>query len=77
MQKLLLFVDKVSTFAGKLFSWSIVGLTGLISWEVFSRYVLDNPHAWVLAAQIMLYGAMFMMAAGYLGRSGSDMGTRR
>lgn len=65
MQKLLLFVDKVSTFAGKLFSWAIVGLTGLISWEVFSRYVLDHPHAWVLDAQIMLYGAMFMMAGAY------------
>lgn len=75
MQKLLLFVDKVSTFAGKLFSWSIVGLTGLISWEVFSRYVLDNPHAWVLDAQIMLYGAMFMMAGAYtLSQSGHVRG---
>jgi TRAP-type mannitol/chloroaromatic compound transport system permease small subunit len=75
MQKLLLFVDKVSTFAGKLFSWSIVGLTFLISWEVFSRYVLNHPHAWVLDAQIMLYGAMFMMAGAYtLSQSGHVRG---
>ena len=46
MQKLLLFVDQVSTFVGQAFSWLIVVLTLLISWEVFSRYVLDNPHAW-------------------------------
>lgn len=65
MQKLLFFVDRVSTFAGKFFAWSIVGLTFLISWEVFSRYVLNEPHAWVLDAQIMLYGAMFMMAGAY------------
>jgi TRAP-type mannitol/chloroaromatic compound transport system permease small subunit len=65
MQKLLFFVDRVSTFAGKFFAWSIVGLTFLISWEVFSRYVLNDPHAWVLDAQIMLYGAMFMMAGAY------------
>jgi hypothetical protein len=32
MQKLLLFVDKVSAFAGRFFSWSIIGLTFLISW---------------------------------------------
>jgi TRAP-type mannitol/chloroaromatic compound transport system permease small subunit len=40
-------------------------LTLLISWEVFSRYVLNEPHAWVLDAQIMLYGAMFMTAGAY------------
>ena len=65
MQKLLLFVDRASTFAGHFFSWSIVGLTALISWEVFSRYVLNTPHAWALDAQIMLYGVMFMMAGAY------------
>lgn len=65
MQKLLLFVDKLSTFAGRFFSWSIIGLTFLISWEVFSRYVLNTPHAWVLDVQIMLYGILFMMAGAY------------
>ncbi len=40
-------------------------LTLLISWEVFSRYVLNKPHAWVLDAQIMLYGVLFMMAGAY------------
>lgn len=65
MQKLLLFVDRVSTVAGKFFAWSIVGLTFLISWEVFSRYVLNTPHPWVLDVQIMLYGILFMMAGAY------------
>src|SRR5512145_771630 len=65
MQKTLLFVDKVSTWVGHAFSWLIVGLTLLISWEVFSRYVLDAPHAWAFDAMIMLYGTMFMMAGAY------------
>ena len=65
MQKLLLFVDKMSTFVGQAFSWLIVGLTLLISWEVFSRYALDNPHAWAFDAMIMLYGTLFMMAGAY------------
>jgi len=43
----------------------VVALTLLISWEVFSRYVLNNPHAWVLDAQIMLYGLLFMTAGAY------------
>jgi len=65
MQKLLLFVDKASTLAGHITSWAILALTLLISWEVFSRYVLNVPHAWVLDAQIMLYGLLFMMAGAY------------
>jgi TRAP-type mannitol/chloroaromatic compound transport system permease small subunit len=65
MQKLLLFVDKVSTFVGHAFSWLIIGLTLLISWEVFSRYALDNPHAWAFDAMIMMYGTLFMMAGAY------------
>jgi TRAP-type mannitol/chloroaromatic compound transport system permease small subunit len=32
---------------------------------VFSRYVLNKPHGWVLDAQIMLYGTLFMMAGAY------------
>ena len=65
MQKLLLFVDKVSTWIGHAFSWFIVALTLLISWEVFSRYALDHPHAWAFDAMIMLYGTLFMMAGAY------------
>ncbi len=65
MQALLLAVDRLSTWLGQLFAWAIVLLTGLISWEVFSRYVLNKPHAWVLDAQIMLYGTLFMMAGAY------------
>jgi TRAP-type mannitol/chloroaromatic compound transport system permease small subunit len=65
MQKVLLFVDKVSTWVGHAFSWLIIGLTLLITWEVFSRYALGNPHAWSFDAMIMLYGSMFMMAGAY------------
>lgn len=65
MQKLLLFIDKLSTFVGQSFSWLIVALTLLISWEVFSRYALDNPHAWAFDVMIMLYGTLFMMAGAY------------
>ncbi len=65
MQKLLLFVDKISTWVGHAFSFLIVGLTLLISWEVFSRYALDSPHAWAFDAMIMLYGTLFMMAGAY------------
>ncbi|MGY4830916.1 TRAP transporter small permease subunit [Sphaerotilaceae bacterium SBD11-9] len=75
MQKLLLAVDRFSTWVGKAFAWAAVALTLLISWEVFSRYVLNRPHGWVLDAQIMLYGTMFMTAGAYtLAKSGHVRG---
>jgi TRAP-type mannitol/chloroaromatic compound transport system permease small subunit len=65
MQKVLLFVDRMSTWVGQAFSWLIVVLTLHVSWEVFSRYVLDAPRAWAFDVMIMLYGALFMMAGAY------------
>jgi TRAP-type mannitol/chloroaromatic compound transport system permease small subunit len=65
MQNLLLAIDKISTFVGHFFSWLIVALTLMISWEVFSRYVLDAPHAWAFDVMIMMYGTLFMMAGAY------------
>ena len=65
MQNLLLFIDKISTWIGQFFSWLIVALTLLISWEVFSRYALDNPHPWAFDVMSMMYGSLFMMAGAY------------
>jgi TRAP-type mannitol/chloroaromatic compound transport system permease small subunit len=65
MQKLLLSVDKISTFVGQAFSWLIVALTFMITWEVFSRYALDHPHSWAFDAMIIQYGTLFMMAGAY------------
>jgi len=65
MQKVLLFVDRVSTWVGQAFSFCIVLLTLHVTWEVFSRYVLDNPRAWAFDVMIMFYGTLFMMAGAY------------
>ncbi|MBN8494233.1 MAG: TRAP transporter small permease subunit [Burkholderiales bacterium] len=65
MQSLLLGVDRLSTWIGQAFAWLIVLLTLMICGEVFSRYVLNDPHDWALNAQIMLYGTLFMMAGAY------------
>lgn len=75
MQSLLLGVDRLSTWIGQAFAWLIVALTLMISWEVFSRYVLNDPHDWALNAQIMMYGTLFMMAGAYtLAKSGHVRG---
>jgi TRAP-type mannitol/chloroaromatic compound transport system permease small subunit len=65
MQRLLLFVDRLSTWLGQAFAWLIVVLTLQICGEVFARYVLNDPHDWALNVQIMMYGTLFMMAGAY------------
>jgi TRAP-type mannitol/chloroaromatic compound transport system permease small subunit len=75
MQKLLLTVDKISTWVGHAFSWLIVGLTVMMTWEVLSRRFFDAPHAWVFDGQIQMYGVLFMMAGAYtLSKSGHVRG---
>jgi TRAP-type mannitol/chloroaromatic compound transport system permease small subunit len=65
MQKLLLTIDKISTYAGQVFSWLIVSLTLLITYEVFARYAVDAPHSWAFDLMLQQYGILFMMAGGY------------
>jgi TRAP-type mannitol/chloroaromatic compound transport system permease small subunit len=65
MQKILLTIDKISTFMGKTFSWLIVSLTFLITYEVFVRYALDSPHQWAFDVMLQMYGTLFMMAGAY------------
>ena len=65
MQKLLLLIDKLSTWVGQAFSWLVVALTLLVSWEVISRRFFDNPHAFTFDIMIMMYGTLFMMAGAY------------
>lgn len=78
MQNFLLAVDRLSTWIGKIFSWTALILTLMISWEVFSRYVLNKPHAWMLDFQIMLYGTLFMTAGAYtLSKNGHVRGWKK
>jgi len=65
MQKILFTIDKISTAAGQTFSWLIIGLTFLITYEVFTRYALDSPHNWAFDIMLQMYGTLFMMAGAY------------
>src|SRR5213079_2180549 len=43
----------------------IVALTFVVSIEVFKRYVLNAPTAWIFDLDNMLYGTLFMMCGAY------------
>jgi TRAP-type mannitol/chloroaromatic compound transport system permease small subunit len=65
VQSVLHTADGISTWVGKAFAWLIVVLMLLVVAEVFKRYVLNMPTAWVFDASNMLYGTLFMMGGAY------------
>jgi TRAP-type mannitol/chloroaromatic compound transport system permease small subunit len=70
-ERLLRAVDRVSVWSGKAFAWLIVVLTLVVSVEVFKRYILNAPTAWIFDLNNMLYGTLFMMCGAYtLAQSG-------
>jgi len=64
-QGFLRFADRISTWSGKLFAWLIVVLMLVVSIEVFKRYILNAPTAWIFDLDAMLYGTLFMMCGAY------------
>ena len=75
MNRILLFVDGISTWVGKTFAWCILLLTFTTSYEVFARYMFGAPTDWAFDASYMLYGTLFMMAGAYtLSRNGHVRG---
>ena len=75
MYQFILFVDRISSWVGKAFSWCILILTFGVGYEVFVRYVLRDPTAWAFDISYMMYGTLFMMAGAYtLSRDGHVRG---
>ena len=69
------FADRLSAAFGKAFAWLIVLMTFGMSYEVFVRYVLNEPTPWALDVSFIMYGTLFMMGGAYtLSRGGHVRG---
>lgn len=65
IQSLLHGIDQLSKSVGHAFAWCIVVLTLGTTYEVFVRYVLDDPTGWAFDMSSILYGGLFLMAGAY------------
>jgi len=75
MQFFILTIDRFSTAVGKAFAWYIIILTFGEAYEVFVRYVLDDPTTWAYDVSYNMYGALFFIAGAYtLARNGHVRG---
>lgn len=75
VNRLIYGIDLLNRMVGHAFAWCIIILTFGTSYEVFVRYVLNNPTSWAFDMSYIMYGALFFMAGAYaLSRNGHVRG---
>jgi TRAP-type mannitol/chloroaromatic compound transport system permease small subunit len=81
VQRLIYAIDQFSKTIGHAFAWCLIVLVAGTCYEVFMRYVLNDPTSWAFDLSYLMYGALFYMAGAYtLSRAGhvrADMFYRR
>src|SRR6187397_117917 len=65
VQSVLHAIDGLSTWVGKAFAWFLMILMTVVCVEVFKRYFLNAPTAWIFDLDNMLYGTLFMLCGAY------------
>jgi TRAP-type mannitol/chloroaromatic compound transport system permease small subunit len=65
VQSLLHTIDGISTWVGKATAWLMILLMSVVCIEVFKRYAVNMPTAWIFDAENMMYGSLFMLAGAY------------
>jgi TRAP-type mannitol/chloroaromatic compound transport system permease small subunit len=80
MNRFIYTIDQLSKTIGHIFAWCIIMLMLGTTWEVFVRYVMDDPTSWAFDWSYIMYGGLFYMAGAYtLSRGGhvrADMFSR-
>ena len=65
VQSLLHTIDEISTWVGKAAAWLMILLMSVVCIEVFKRYIMNAPDAWIYDINNMLYGTLFMLCGAY------------
>lgn len=66
LRKILGFIDGISEFAGKAFSFLVLPVILLEAVEVVRRYVFGSPTDWAWELAALVAGAMFVMGAAWV-----------
>lgn len=65
MARTIVYIDTFSLWVGKLVCWLVVPLMLAMVYEVLARKLFVAPTMWAYDISRMLYGALFMLGAGY------------
>ena len=65
MASLIINIDKFSKWIGNVVCWILVPLIFAMTYEVLARKLFHAPTIWAYDISRFLYGALFMLGAGY------------
>jgi TRAP-type mannitol/chloroaromatic compound transport system permease small subunit len=65
MARTIVAIDIFSLWVGRVVSWLTIPLMFSMVYEVFVRYAFTAPTDWAYDISRMLYGALFVLGAGY------------
>ncbi len=65
MAAVIMGVDSLSLWVGRVVCWLVVPMFLAMVYEVVARYAFVAPTIWAYDVSRMLYGALFMLGAGY------------
>ena len=65
MAKTITYIDQFSLWIGRIVCWLTLPLFGAMVYEVIARYAFIAPTMWAYDMSRFLYGALFMLGAGY------------
>jgi len=65
LHRFVLAIDQLSKTVGHAFAWCIAILTLGTCFEVFVRYVLNDPTSWAFDMSYLMYAGVFYMAGAY------------
>jgi TRAP-type mannitol/chloroaromatic compound transport system permease small subunit len=59
-------IDTISMWSGKIFRWSALALSGVVLYEVISRYLFNRPTIWAFDSAMFLYSMLYLMGGAYV-----------
>lgn len=66
LAKIVSIIDKINENIAKAFSYLILVIIALETYEVFLRYILGSPTSWTWEVATHLYGALFMIGGAWV-----------
>ncbi len=65
MERFLGKIDRISEVTGKVVSFFVIFLTGVILYEIFARYLFKSPTIWAHEVAQMIYGSYVILLGAY------------
>lgn len=65
MDRVLLFIDRLNERVGRIVTFFVLVMVGIIVYEVICRYLFNRPTMWVHEASELIFGAYFLLGGGY------------